>query len=74
MTVRRRGGALIWALLITTTFAIIPIAGVRADVGVAIDIGRMSIDQKLSKGGSYQLPTIGVRKLMQRWQAHHAAA
>jgi hypothetical protein len=61
MNVRRRGGALIWALLITTTCTIVSIADARADVGVAIDIGRMAIDQKLSKGGSYQLPTIGVR-------------
>lgn len=58
---RRLGGALVWALLIATVITVVPIAFVRADVGVAIDIGRMAINQKLSKGGSYQLPTIGVR-------------
>jgi hypothetical protein len=41
------------------TLATAAIAG--ADVGVAIDIGRIAIDQRLSKGGSYMLPSIGVR-------------
>ena len=32
-----------------------------ADRGVAIDLGRIEIEQALTPGGSYQLPTIGVR-------------
>src|SRR5215211_6330170 len=32
-----------------------------ADIGVAMDVGKVAIDQKLEKGGSYQLPSIGVR-------------
>jgi hypothetical protein len=28
---------------------------------VAVDIGRIDVEQKLSRGGTYQLPTIGVR-------------
>jgi hypothetical protein len=33
----------------------------RADRGVAIDLGRIEIEQKLTPGGSYQLPMMGVR-------------
>jgi P pilus assembly chaperone PapD len=57
----RLGGALIRALLIATLCGLVPLAVARADIGVAIDIGRIDIDQKLAKGGSYQLPVIGVR-------------
>lgn len=41
--------------------AIAPAALISADVGVAIDIGAIDVSQRLSKGGRYQLPTIGVR-------------
>lgn len=34
---------------------------VMADAGVAIDLGAIDITQKLSRGGTYQLPTMGVR-------------
>jgi hypothetical protein len=33
----------------------------RADRGVSIDLGRIEIEQPLAPGGSYRLPTIGVR-------------
>jgi len=36
-------------------------APARADKGVALDVGSVKIDQKLSRGGSYSLPPIGVR-------------
>jgi hypothetical protein len=32
-----------------------------ASKGVAIDLGRIEIEQKVSPGGSYRLPTMGVR-------------
>ncbi|MEX0783266.1 MAG: hypothetical protein WD557_11490 [Dehalococcoidia bacterium] len=32
-----------------------------ADVGVALDVGKIEIEQKLSRGGDYRLPMIGVR-------------
>lgn len=32
----------------------------RADQGVAVDLGRIAVDEKLSKGGTYELPTMGV--------------
>lgn len=38
---------------------LIPAAG--ADRGVAVDLGRIAIDQKLQAGGSYTLPGMGVR-------------
>jgi len=40
---------------------LIPAAFVHADIGVAIDVGRIAVEQRLSKGGSYELPVIGVR-------------
>lgn len=33
----------------------------RGDGGVAIDIGRVDVSEKLSRGGEYHLPSIGVR-------------
>lgn len=57
----RTGGAFVWALLLIVIYTVATVAVARADVGVAIDIGRIAIDQTLSKGGSYQLPSIGVR-------------
>lgn len=41
--------------------ALLPDSRAGADVGVALDVGRITIEQRLAKGGSYQLPTIGVR-------------
>ena len=38
---------------------LVPAAG--ADRGVSVDLGRIDIDQKLEPGGSYTLPTMGVR-------------
>ena len=38
---------------------LVPAAG--ADRGVSVDLGRIDIDQKLEAGGSYTLPTMGVR-------------
>jgi hypothetical protein len=32
----------------------------RADQGVAVDLGRIAVDEELSKGGTYQLPVMGV--------------
>jgi len=34
---------------------------VAADKGVALDVGTVKVEQKLSRGGSYNLPPIGVR-------------
>ena len=36
-------------------------ASAQASRGVAIDLGRIEIQQKLTPGGSYRLPTMGVR-------------
>lgn len=36
-------------------------APVRADVGVAVDVGAIEVDQPLTPGGTYRLPSIGVR-------------
>jgi hypothetical protein len=54
-------GALIRALLISLLCCCVPVAAALADIGVAIDLGRIDVEQRLSKGGSYQLPVIGVR-------------
>jgi hypothetical protein len=44
-------------------FAVALLAPVAAfaDTGVSIDLGSIDISQKLSRGGTYQLPTMGVR-------------
>ena len=34
--------------------------GARADVGVGVNLGKIDIDDKLSPGGRYNLPTLGV--------------
>src|SRR4029079_2433405 len=39
--------------------ALVPAAA--ASTGVAIDLGRVTVRQSLTPGGSYELPTIGVR-------------
>jgi hypothetical protein len=41
--------------------ASLPDAPARAARGVAIDLGRIEIEQKLTPGGSYRLPVMGVR-------------
>lgn len=46
--------------LITAAVLATPLAAF-ADTGVAIDLGSININQKLSRGGTYQLPTMGVR-------------
>jgi hypothetical protein len=53
---RLSAAALVAALVATLAP---PIAA--ASKGVAIDVGRIAIDQKLTPGGSYRLPVIGVR-------------
>jgi len=47
------GLALLVALLATGSSA-------RADVGVGVNLGRIEIDDDLSPGGRYRLPTLGV--------------
>ena len=44
---------------LTVAFAFVPVA--RADKGVALDVGTVKVEKKLSRGGSYTLPPIGVR-------------
>lgn len=44
---------LIVALMATASIA-------RADVGVGVNLGRIEIDDELSPGGRYRLPTLGV--------------
>ena len=53
--------ARIGAPLAAVFLGLAPAALVHADIGVAIDVGKIAVDQRLSKGGSYQLPVIGVR-------------
>ncbi len=47
------GLALVVALLATGS-------GARADIGVGVNLGRIEIDDDLSPGGRYRLPTLGV--------------
>lgn len=35
-------------------------ATAHADQGVSVDLGRIAVDEELSKGGTYQLPIMGV--------------
>ena len=37
-----------------------PASGVRADVGVGVNLGKIDIDDKLAPGGRYNLPSLGV--------------
>ena len=53
-----RGALIVGALALTLAQ---PGSTVVADQGVAIDVSAIDISQTLSKGGSYDLPTIGVR-------------
>lgn len=61
MAYRRHRGMLPALLLLAAIVASGSVTPVSADVGVAIDIGAIDVSQRLSKGGRYQLPTIGVR-------------
>lgn len=55
------GGPAIRTLLLALVLALGPVPLVHADLGVAMDTGKVEVSQRLSKGGTYQLPTIGVR-------------
>ncbi len=49
------------ALLILTVALAGGAPTARADKGVALDVGTVLVEKKLSRGGSYTLPPIGVR-------------
>lgn len=49
------------ALFVGMALALLWLSGAKADQGVAIDIGRVDVSERLSKGGEYRLPSIGVR-------------
>lgn len=49
--------SLLGAFVVTVAAA----PAVAASTGVAIDLGRITIQQNLTPGGSYRLPTMGVR-------------
>ena len=53
--------ACVGAPLAAVLLALAPVALVQADIGVALDVGRIRVDQRLSKGGTYHLPVVGVR-------------
>ncbi|HVM15961.1 MAG TPA: hypothetical protein VM290_00065 [Gaiellaceae bacterium] len=40
---------------------VVAASGAGASRGVAVDVGRIDVEQKLTPGGSYSLPMIGVR-------------
>ena len=61
MAFDRATGVRIHALPVALILVLATAALAQADTGVAIDIGKIAVDQRLSKGGSYQLPVIGVR-------------
>lgn len=50
----------VWTLAACLAFALAAAPAVRADRGVGIDLGRIDIDQRLSPGGVYRLPTLTV--------------
>jgi hypothetical protein len=54
-----RASVVLLAVLVAASIA--PLTSVRADVGVALDVGKITVDQRLAKGGTYELPVIGVR-------------
>jgi hypothetical protein len=58
-TARIRVAALVVALVVGM---LLPATG-RADpgIGVAMDVGKIEVTQRLAKGGTYQLPIIGIR-------------
>lgn len=41
--------------------AVLCLSSAAADQGVAIDLGKVDVSQKLSRGGDYRLPDLGVR-------------
>jgi hypothetical protein len=51
----------LWVSAAITVLVLLPAVQAAADVGVAMDVGRIEVEQRLAKGGSYQLPMIGVR-------------
>jgi hypothetical protein len=57
----RSFGVSLGILLAAVVAGLAPYDVATADIGVAMDVGKVAIVQKLSKGGSYQLPSIGVR-------------
>jgi hypothetical protein len=52
----RSSGLLILALALALSLAGIA----HADVGVGVDLGRITVDEKLAPGGQYRLPTLTV--------------
>lgn len=55
-------GSLGWAVVAAGVILMLAAPGAAlADKGVAIDLGAVDITQKLSRGGTYQLPVMGVR-------------
>jgi hypothetical protein len=50
-----------WCAPGVASLALLAPGAAAADRGVAIDAGRIAIDQPLQRGGGYTLPTIGVR-------------
>ncbi|MBA4181155.1 MAG: hypothetical protein C0506_11250 [Anaerolinea sp.] len=50
-----------FAYVVTGALTLVAPITTLADAGVAIDLGAIDINQKLSRGGTYQLPTMGVR-------------
>ena len=50
---------LVVAIVLSVIAVLIP-AGVSAQSGVGVNVGKIEIDQVLSTGGSYNLPSIGV--------------
>jgi hypothetical protein len=47
-------------VLVTVALGATPLA-VQADRGVAMDVGAIDVDDRLSRGGEYRLPDLGVR-------------
>jgi hypothetical protein len=50
-----------WFLAAGVALCLASAGPASADRGVAVDVGRIAISQKLLAGGAYHLPTIGVR-------------
>lgn len=57
--IRARGVTVVVAILAISLFALD--SNAHADRGVSVDLGQIAVDRDLSKGGTYTLPTIGVR-------------
>lgn len=54
------GGLVLRTVLLALCAGLLPQRG-HADIGVALDTGAIAVTQRLSKGGTYQLPVVGVR-------------